>query len=69
MTIKRCSNCGKPFSTRIIKSSNFCSKECEYKFNKNLKDITDISVTQMDRDYKSKQKDEEKDHRLSRRRI
>ncbi len=69
MTIKRCMNCSKPFSTRVIKLDNFCSVECKNEFRNKLIDINKISDTQAEMEFKAKQKERNKDFRLSRRRI
>ena len=69
MTIKRCMNCSDPFSTRIVKLDNFCSNKCKIEFNNKLININKISDTQAEMEFKAKQKEKDKDWRLSRRRI
>lgn len=60
MTIKRCLNCGDPFSTRVIKLKDFCSVECKYEWkNKQIKNILGIDL-----DVKTKQKAKTNNYRL-----
>jgi len=60
MMIKRCLNCGNPFSPRIIKLEYFCSVECEHGFK--LKQINNTSG--IDLDVKAKQKAKTNNYRL-----
>ncbi len=67
MTIRRCMNCGNPFSTRITKLENFCSVECEYTFKNKQLDNKDWQEVQMDIDFKAIQEGKANDYRLLRR--
>ncbi len=65
MTIKRCSSCGKPFSNKKSRYSNFCSEQCKNKYYDLLNDMS-YSDSLIESDLKAKKEDQARDQRLIR---